>query len=576
MGKLNIKDMQSIAQNRDGKCLSTSYINQNSKLKWECGECGNIWDTTYASISIGGWCPECGKERSRRSKIKYTIQDMRDIANDHGGKCLSEKYISSSHKLSWQCKSGHVWDALPYGVIHGSWCKICAFKNSGKSQRLSIRWFKEYAEKRDGKCLTNEYNNAWSLLTFQCSKGHQWTTDARNIRRGSWCHLCGGSAPLDIEVFKTIAKERGGECLTKSYKNQRQKLEFKCENGHIFKKDAAAVKNTTQWCPVCTQHIGERFCNVAFETIFKVKFEKTWPEWLRNSRNQPMELDGYNPSLQIAFEHQGEQHYSINTHWITTEEQLRLRKKDDQRKYYLARKNSVHLFRVPQVPQRISPEKLIRYIVNKARKRGIEVPSGWEALTIDYKKVYHGHAKERINICMSLALEKGGEFLSEEWKGEEYKYRWRCSANHEWATKLRYIQRGNWCKYCSGMARHTIEVFQKIAKENGGECLSREYISGKKLLKFQCKEGHVFYSSGSNVKNHGRWCSKCSGKKKLTINEMRDLARKKNGKCLSGQYINNKTKLLWECEKGHQWEASPKKIKIGQWCPKCARRKKSI
>ena len=39
----------------------------------------------------------------------------------------------------------------------------------------------------------------------------------------------------------------------------------------------------------------------------------------------------------------------------------------------------------------------------------------------------------------------------------------------------------------------------------------------------------------------------------------------KNGKCLSTQYINSKTKLLWECAEGHQWEAAPGDIKQGHW-----------
>jgi len=570
--------MHSVAESRGGKCLSQIYVNQNGKLKWECGKCGNIWDTTYASISIGGWCPECGKERSRASKIKYTIQDMERIATNHGGKCLSDRYISSNYKLTWECKHGHKWDTTPSSVIQGSWCSKCAHKEiSGKAQRLSLSWFIAYAKDRGGVCLSYEYKNNSSLLIFECEKGHRWTTEARNLRRGSWCHLCGGSAPLDLKTFQDIAKERGGECLSKTYNNQKQKLKFKCENGHIFKKDASAIKNTPQWCPVCTQHIGERFCKVAFETIFKVEFGNAWPDWLRNSRNQPMEFDGYNDAIKVAFEHQGEQHYSTKTHWITTKAKLEQRKKDDRRKYYLARKNNVHLFRIPQVPQRISEENLIPYIVNTAKRRNIDVPDGWEALTIDYVKVYHGHARERIRTCKALALKNGGIFLSEEWKGEEYKYRWRCANNHEWATKVRYIQRGNWCKYCSGMAKHTIDIFQKLAKEKGGKCLSKKYISGKRLLKFQCENGHIFYSSGSNVKNHGRWCPECSRKKKLTIEEMHKLAKAKRGKCLSDKYTNNKAKLLWECEFNHQWEAAPKKIKSGQWCPKCSRKyKKSL
>ena len=45
--------------------------------------------------------------------------------------------------------------------------------------------------------------------------------------------------------------------------------------------------------------------------------------------------------------------------------------------------------------------------------------------------------------------------------------------------------------------------------------------------------------------------------KRLTINDMRRVAAAKGGRCLSETYINNKTKLLWECGQKHQWEAMP-------------------
>ena len=51
---------------------------------------------------------------------------------------------------------------------------------------------------------------------------------------------------------------------------------------------------------------------------------------------------------------------------------------------------------------------------------------------------------------------------------------------------------------------------------------------------------------------------------------MRRIARTQKGKCLSQKYINNNSKLLWKCKQGHKWKATPKNIKLGQWCPACA------
>lgn len=40
-----------------------------------------------------------------------------------------------------------------------------------------------------------------------------------------------------------------------------------------------------------------------------------------------------------------------------------------------------------------------------------------------------------------------------------------------------------------------------------------------------------------------------------TLEEMRALAAARGGRCLSTEYVNTSTHLLWECANGHQWKA---------------------
>ncbi|UCG68447.1 MAG: hypothetical protein JSV09_11615, partial [Thermoplasmata archaeon] len=62
--------------------------------------------------------------------------------------------------------------------------------------------------------------------------------------------------------------------------------------------------------------------------------------------------------------------------------------------------------------------------------------------------------------------------------------------------------------------------------------------------------------------------------RRLTIEEMQDIAKSRGGKCLSKKYINSLTKLKWMCGEGHVWEAIPSSIKQGTWCPVCNNAKK--
>lgn len=53
-----IQDAQQLASLKGGKCLSTTYKNSKTKLKWGCSK-GHKWNATYNSIQFGTWCPEC-------------------------------------------------------------------------------------------------------------------------------------------------------------------------------------------------------------------------------------------------------------------------------------------------------------------------------------------------------------------------------------------------------------------------------------------------------------------------------------------------------------------------------------
>ena len=62
--RLTIEEMQAIAESRGGCCLSKTYKNTHSKLKWQCAK-GHKWETTPAIIKGGHWCPDCAGNRKK-------------------------------------------------------------------------------------------------------------------------------------------------------------------------------------------------------------------------------------------------------------------------------------------------------------------------------------------------------------------------------------------------------------------------------------------------------------------------------------------------------------------------------
>ena len=58
---LCLKDMQSLARRRGGKCLSEAMVTGDMKttLTWKCNS-GHIFHASPAAVALGGhWCPEC-------------------------------------------------------------------------------------------------------------------------------------------------------------------------------------------------------------------------------------------------------------------------------------------------------------------------------------------------------------------------------------------------------------------------------------------------------------------------------------------------------------------------------------
>lgn len=64
---------------------------------------------------------------------------------------------------------------------------------------------------------------------------------------------------LSIDDFRQLARERGGCCLSPTYRNSKQKLRWKCAKGHVWKSGAGNVMYSGGWCPRYTRATGNSF-----------------------------------------------------------------------------------------------------------------------------------------------------------------------------------------------------------------------------------------------------------------------------------------------------------------------------
>ena len=188
-------------------------------------------------------------------------------------------------------------------------------------------------------------------------------------------------------------------------------------------------------------------------------------------------------------------------------------------------------------------------------------------------------ARLTLQEVQLIAARKEGQCLSLEYMDPAKPLRWKCAAGHEWQARGSSIRAGRWCPVCAHNQELSLQEMQEIARERGGRCLSTVYENGHTPLIWECKLGHHWKAVPSRVKNgsrrKGTWCPKCCSlrrviHKKHFIEDMRDLAVSRAGRCLSAEYVGSKSKLLWQCAQRHRWQALPSSIKQGSWCPTCA------
>ena len=570
-----ISKIHKIAIDRGGTCLSNKYINSNTKLSFRCIE-GHEWESIPSTILKGHWCKICGNI-SQGKKKSLSISDMKNLAISKGGICLSDDYKNNRTKLSWQCGKGHIWEATADIIRNqGSWCPKCF----GKDKVTNLRTIQEIAIQRGGFCLTDQYTRAHAKMEFQCSSGHIWSASATSIKSGSWCQKCHnleiGSEEngITIQFLDTIAKKRGGKLVSDSYVNSGTPIEWDCANGHRWFAKYDHIKNDS-WCPICSAGLSENITRLILERITEKPFPKIRPKWLLSNTGKRLELDGYNEELGIAFEYNGIQHYKNNEFFHNSENALDKRQIDDLQKLNLCREHNVYLI---VVRYDIPKEEIFPNLLNELEKHPNAKNIIRNKTGIDFRDLNIWKRNDIFDL-KNIAVSRGGLCLSNIYQGSTVKLRWQCTKEHLWDATPSDIKSGRWCPACAGKDKdeNYRRIIQKV-QEKGGKCLFDRYINSQTKLLIECENGHRWLTSYSSLK-HGRWCKQCNYKQhkhknnKYSLITFQGIASNKGGKCMSTEYKNTESRLLFQCNEGHEWIASAWSILKGSWCRKCVQKK---
>lgn len=374
--RLKLKDVQEYCKSRGGRCLSNKLVNGRMHVRVVCSE-GHPWTPPAATMLRNkSWCPRCAGVGKR------SIGDVKKIVDYKGGRIVSGTYVNGRSPFVIDCGKGHLpWKTTPHQLFTGSWCRRCAGK-----QRYTIDEVRKDAATKNIDVLDTIYSTSRTRMHFQCTIcQHKWLTTWSAVRNRTGCPSCATerkrararSRRLGIGVFKKIAQDLGGECLSNAedYKDKKSKLRFKCASDHTWTTAADNVR-IGAWCPDCglLRHVRQRICRAWFEYFFNKSFPTVSPSWLPTGRGRNFQLDGYNNELNLAFEYQGVQHYK-KIPYLHQKRSFKQLQADDKKKEILCKRKGVALIHVPftvRVPD------MGKFIAAECLKRGYKILPGME------------------------------------------------------------------------------------------------------------------------------------------------------------------------------------------------------
>lgn len=418
-----------------------------------------------------------------------------------------------------------------------------------------LQEMQELAKKRNGRCLSKEYIGYLNYLEWQCEKGHIWKAKPQYIKIGKWCRKCyHDSNRATIEEMQELAKKRNGKCLSKKYINCSTNLEWQCEKRHKWKATPQNIK-AGSWCKEC------------FKNRKKYNL-KDLKEEAKKRNGRCLSKEYINNKTKLEWKCHNGHTWKMSFYAVKFRNQW-----------------------CPKCSGSIMEEKC-RYIIESIS--GLKFPKN--------RKVIKPLELDGFNEEFRIAFEYNGEqhydkdhiFYSEDLIIRDKEKESLCNINSIRLLTIPYWKAKNdqelYSYIYEFLIKENIKIkkdsfieiinsfigipsklkeMKELAKKKNGKCLSKKYINSITPLKWKCDKGHIWKARSSDVKQN-KWCSICANNKRKTIEEMQEIAKERNGKCLSKKYINNRTKLEWQCEKGHIWEAAPCSIYINNsWCPEC-------
>ncbi len=309
---------------------------------------------------------------------------------------------------------------------------------------------------------------------------------------------------LSIAYLNDFVAHRKGACLSKEYIDTETTYKWRCKKGHTWDMQYRTIR-AGSWCPMCTR-------------------ERDMNEFVEICKAYAKERNGV---------------------FLTTS----LEKKKDRSLW--------------QCEKGHKWSACTATVINR---------SSWCFVCSRRQRI------QDINIAREYAKSRGGKCLSESVNGVWTVLKLECAEGHQWESKFANFKYGHWCKICSnkisGLKRRiSYAEIVRICNKNKVQILTPEkkYTTQQQKLNMICNNGHKWEDNAQNIVYSKRGCPICTSRRAMkhhSLEEMKAIAEKHGGYCLSKEYVPV-IMLEWKCRNNHVFKMTSTSVLKGSWCRQC-------
>lgn len=258
---ITIEDCQNLAISRKGECLSTTYKNAKTKMRWRCAF-GHEFETTWDSVQSGKWCSQCSASRGERL-VRIHFEQLFDqpfpkahpnwLRRSRKGRALELDGYCESLGIAFEHNGQHHYKAARY---NGS-----RVPTNYKRQRLNDSLRRRRCKANDVVLIevpqVGVYVSHKDLKKFivdACKEAGR-PVPRKNRSKDIDLSEAYGSSELEerLNHLREAAAANGGELLSTVHVSVFEDLQWRCGDcGEVFEMSANNVLHQKSWCTSCS------------------------------------------------------------------------------------------------------------------------------------------------------------------------------------------------------------------------------------------------------------------------------------------------------------------------------------